>query len=200
MDRNESRSAGYRVFLTRNSEYHLSDRACVGVRDRRTGEWYATHVALGCTLVGSITFEGSGPVVQQLGEPKVGECIFFAADGKPFRSSPVLAIEAGASFVFASFTAFAICASASRIHGAIRVGKSNAARGAECVCDATQMTWSISVFGPMYPRTFRVFSAVNEPRSNVTIAIRVSPSSNTNAPSFVIGARGAELILKAASG
>jgi hypothetical protein len=36
----------HRVFVTRNSEYHLRNDECVGVRDRSTGAWLRDHVAL----------------------------------------------------------------------------------------------------------------------------------------------------------
>lgn len=36
----------HRVFYTQNTEYHLRDAECVGVRDRTTGEWLADHAAL----------------------------------------------------------------------------------------------------------------------------------------------------------
>jgi hypothetical protein len=29
----------HRIFVTRNSEYHVRRNVCVGVRDRRSGEW-----------------------------------------------------------------------------------------------------------------------------------------------------------------
>ena len=35
----------HRIFVTRNSEYHVRRNVCVGVRDRRSGEWLAGHMA-----------------------------------------------------------------------------------------------------------------------------------------------------------
>ncbi|MBL4689315.1 MAG: hypothetical protein JKY37_32280 [Nannocystaceae bacterium] len=36
----------HRMFVTRNTEYHLRSDECVGVRDRQTGEWFRDHAAL----------------------------------------------------------------------------------------------------------------------------------------------------------
>ena len=36
----------HRMFVTKNTEYHLRSDECVGVRDRKTGEWSRTHAAL----------------------------------------------------------------------------------------------------------------------------------------------------------
>lgn len=36
----------HRLYRTRNTDYFLRDRECVGVRDRATGCWLRHHVAL----------------------------------------------------------------------------------------------------------------------------------------------------------
>jgi hypothetical protein len=36
----------HRLFVTRNTEYHLRADECVGVRDRETGSWMRDHAAL----------------------------------------------------------------------------------------------------------------------------------------------------------
>ncbi|MFO0637423.1 MAG: hypothetical protein U0168_31745 [Nannocystaceae bacterium] len=36
----------HRLFVTRNTEYHLRADECVGVRDRETGQWLRDHAAL----------------------------------------------------------------------------------------------------------------------------------------------------------
>jgi hypothetical protein len=36
----------HRMFVTRNTEYHLRLDECVGVRDIETGEWFRHHAAL----------------------------------------------------------------------------------------------------------------------------------------------------------
>jgi hypothetical protein len=72
----------YQVFLTRNSEYHLQSHVCVGVRDRRTGQWFAEHPALSRPLMSAF-----------LRTPHLGESLEFDLDGEPLRTSPVLNIE-----------------------------------------------------------------------------------------------------------
>jgi hypothetical protein len=72
----------YQVFLTRNSEYHLQSHVCVGVRDRRTGQWFAEHPALSRPLLSAF-----------LRTPHLGEPLEFELEGEPLRTSPVLNIE-----------------------------------------------------------------------------------------------------------
>ncbi len=36
----------HRVFVTHNTEYHLRDDECIGVRDRQSGLWLLDHAAL----------------------------------------------------------------------------------------------------------------------------------------------------------
>ncbi|MFH1132010.1 MAG: hypothetical protein V1754_11785 [Pseudomonadota bacterium] len=47
----------HKVYLTKNTEYHCRERECVGVRDRKTGEWSRWHKALRTKLVGGINGE-----------------------------------------------------------------------------------------------------------------------------------------------
>ena len=42
------------TYVTRNTEYHFHDGICVAVRDRRTGQFLAAHVARGMRLVGGV--------------------------------------------------------------------------------------------------------------------------------------------------
>lgn len=82
-----------RVFLTRNSEYHLLGCECVGVRDRRSGQWYDTHPAEGMALAGSyLDREGQrhATALPRLGEP----LRLTASDQDPLETSAVLSIEA----------------------------------------------------------------------------------------------------------
>ena len=47
-----------RVFVTRNTEYHVFDRLCVAVKNRNTDEWYTNHEALGKEVVALTNREG----------------------------------------------------------------------------------------------------------------------------------------------
>ena len=83
-------TSAYRVFLTRNSEYHVQNHVCVGVRDRRTGQWLDTHPALRCPLRSAVAANGG---LQALFVPCVGERLEFDVDGASLRTSAVLDIE-----------------------------------------------------------------------------------------------------------
>ena len=85
------RPSAYRVFLTRRSEYHVRSHECFGVKDRRTGQWHASHWALGMRLAGAIP-DQRGKICS-LGVPVLGEALCFLVDGEPNYTSPVMAIE-----------------------------------------------------------------------------------------------------------
>jgi hypothetical protein len=80
----------YQVFLTRNSEYHVKSHVCVGVRDRRTGQWFSEHPALSRALSSVVRTADS---LAPLRTPHLGESLEFDLDGEPLRTSPVLNIE-----------------------------------------------------------------------------------------------------------
>lgn len=42
----------HRLYLTRNTEYHLRGEEVVGVRDRKSGQWLNKHKALRARLMG----------------------------------------------------------------------------------------------------------------------------------------------------
>ena len=95
----------HRVYVTRNTEYHLRDELCVGVRDRRTGEWLAGHLALRRKLHGGIRFFLNGAISPNLGAPRVGEALFFTADGRDLVTSPVQSIERPVKSIVATYPA-----------------------------------------------------------------------------------------------
>jgi len=82
----------HRVFVTRNTEYHFRDGLCVAVRDRRDGGWIADHVALHRSVSGSLKFYASGAIRPTLGQPRIGEALFFATGGRDLVTSPLLEI------------------------------------------------------------------------------------------------------------
>ncbi|HEX7479640.1 MAG TPA: hypothetical protein VF331_17680 [Polyangiales bacterium] len=85
------RASAYRVFLTRNSEYHVRGHVCIGVRDRRTGQWQAQHPALSRPLSQVVT-DSSGHL-QSICAPALGDPLEFDVPGKSLRTSPILDIE-----------------------------------------------------------------------------------------------------------
>lgn len=75
----------HRVFFTRNTEYHLRQDECVGVRDRQTGRWLGEHQAL----------RGRAFDVPPMGEEQtwVGRSLLFSTPDGGVRTSAVSCIE-----------------------------------------------------------------------------------------------------------
>ena len=83
----------HKVFVTRNTEYHVRRRTCVGVRDLRSGRWLAGHLALASDMSGGLRFNREGGISPNAGVPAVGESIFFLASGRDLVTSPVVRVE-----------------------------------------------------------------------------------------------------------
>jgi hypothetical protein len=93
----------HRVYVTRNTEYHFRDGFCVAVRDRRTGDFLESHVALRRRVHGGIRFFLNGGIQPNLGEPRPGEALYFAADGNDIVTSTVLSVERPSREVVSSY-------------------------------------------------------------------------------------------------
>jgi hypothetical protein len=83
----------HRVYVTRNTEYHFRDGFCVAVRDRRTGEFLHGHLALHRRVHGGIRFCEGGGIAANPDEPRPGESLYFASEGRDLVTSPLEAIE-----------------------------------------------------------------------------------------------------------
>lgn len=83
----------HKVFVTRNTEYHIRRDVCVAVRDRRSGEWLRGHLALRQRVHGGLKFTRAGGILPNLGSPEPGESIFFHAGGRDLVTSPVLSVD-----------------------------------------------------------------------------------------------------------
>jgi hypothetical protein len=70
-----------RIYVTRNSEYHVEDGICIGVRDRRTRAWQRRHAALSRRLAGGIQMLPNGCALPSLRPPQIGQAMCF--DGDP---------------------------------------------------------------------------------------------------------------------
>jgi hypothetical protein len=66
----------HKMYVTRNTEYHLRDDVCVGIRDLRTGRWASSSGALRARLLGSIK-DLDAMILSVDREPRVGECLLF---------------------------------------------------------------------------------------------------------------------------
>ncbi len=71
----------HRVYLTRNTEYHLRRDVCVAVRDRESGSWVGNHAAINQKVLGALAISDNGGVKVTQGLPEVGSCICFDVQG-----------------------------------------------------------------------------------------------------------------------
>lgn len=83
----------HKVFVTRNTEYHVRAQTCVAVRDRETGAWLRTHFAVDRPVIGAIRYDGSGTMRAAPGLPEVGESMYFEDLGRDLLTSSVIAVE-----------------------------------------------------------------------------------------------------------
>jgi hypothetical protein len=83
----------HRVYVTRNTEYHFRDGFCVAVRDRRSGDFLPGHLAIKRRLQGGLKFFPNGAIVPNVGEPRTGEALYFAAEGRDLVTSPLERID-----------------------------------------------------------------------------------------------------------
>jgi len=83
----------HKVFVTRNTEYHVRRDVCVAVRDRKSGSWMRGHLATGTRVSGGLKFMKNGGIRPNEGIPVLGESLFFCAAGRDLVTSPVVSIE-----------------------------------------------------------------------------------------------------------
>jgi hypothetical protein len=77
----------HRVYVTRNTEYHVRDRLCVAVRDRRTGDFMHGHLAIRRRFEGGLRFLQGGGIAPNPHEPRAGESLYFVGDGRDLVTS-----------------------------------------------------------------------------------------------------------------
>ena len=85
------RPSAYRVFVTRNSEYHVRGHVCFAVRERRSGEYQPRHWA--CGQRPATAFRDAAGKMQTYDLPAVGESLRFQIDGHAHYTSPVMSVE-----------------------------------------------------------------------------------------------------------
>jgi len=85
----------HRMFVTRNTEYHLKNETCVAVRNRSTGDWLMHARALGARLIGTISShdkKNAKPVIYLL--PEVGDnLILMSSTGLDIVTTKVRGIH-----------------------------------------------------------------------------------------------------------
>jgi hypothetical protein len=82
----------HRVYVTRNTEYHFRGATCVAVRDRKTGRFLQSHLAVQRTLSGGVKYQANGTAIPS-GAPQVGEALYFGDDGRELVTSLCSSIE-----------------------------------------------------------------------------------------------------------
>jgi hypothetical protein len=83
----------HRVYVTRNTEYHFRDGFCVAVRDRRTGHFLRSHLALRRRIQGGLRFYLNGAILPNAGDPEPGEALYFASNGRDLVTSPLESVQ-----------------------------------------------------------------------------------------------------------
>ncbi len=83
----------HRVYVTRNTEYHFRDGFCVAVRDRRTGRFLESHLALRRRIHGGLRFYLNGAILPNPGDPEPGEALYFESNGRDLVTSPLVSVE-----------------------------------------------------------------------------------------------------------
>jgi hypothetical protein len=66
----------HKVYVTKNTEYHVRRNVCVAVKDRRSGRWLDGHMALRKRLEGSLRYHAHG-FAPNVGDVAVGDAIYF---------------------------------------------------------------------------------------------------------------------------
>ena len=83
----------HRVYVTRNTEYHFRGETCVAVRDRKSGRFLQSHLAVQRTLSGGVKYQANGTAIPSCAPPRVGEALYFGADGRELVTSLCSSIE-----------------------------------------------------------------------------------------------------------
>jgi hypothetical protein len=68
----------HKVYITRNTEYHLREGVCVAVRDIHSGGFHTAHIALSLKLEGAVRIYSNGGVIPQANEPEPGDALYFS--------------------------------------------------------------------------------------------------------------------------
>ncbi len=83
----------HRMYVTRNTEYHFRGQTCVAVRDRKTGNFLHSHLAVQRTLSGGVRYQSNGCAVPSCAPPQVGEALYFGDNGRELVTSLCSCIE-----------------------------------------------------------------------------------------------------------
>ena len=93
----------HRMYVTRNTEYHFRGPTCVAVRDRKTGRFLLSHLAVRRSLSGGVKYHANGTAVPSCAPPQVGEALYFGDDGRELVTSICSSIERPARNLVAAY-------------------------------------------------------------------------------------------------
>lgn len=93
----------HKVFVTRNTEYHVRAGTCVGVRDLRDGAWHHDHPAVGRRLAGTLRYVGNGGILPVNLAPEPGDSIYFRRGERDLITSKLVSVERPSREVVAGY-------------------------------------------------------------------------------------------------
>jgi hypothetical protein len=93
----------HRVYVTRNTEYHFRGRVCVAVRDRKTGRFFGSHLAVNRELSCAVRYQTSGMMLPLPSLPEVGDALYFGAEGRELVTSLCSSIERPPKSIVATY-------------------------------------------------------------------------------------------------
>lgn len=79
----------HKIYVTRNTEYHVRGGVCVAVKPRHEQSFLSGHEALEMKLEGHVK---QGTLLPMPGPPKLGFRMYFARGEQDILTSPVVAI------------------------------------------------------------------------------------------------------------
>ena len=95
------------MYVTRNTEYHFRGQTCVAVRDRKSGRFLQSHLAVARMLSGGVRYQENGTAIPSGSPPLVGEALYFgsARDERELVTSLCSSIERPARDLVAAYPA-----------------------------------------------------------------------------------------------
>ena len=94
----------HKLYVTRNTEYHVRDGHVIAVRERGRRIWVPEHRAIGMLVIGRIRGDSMVPKHE---DPEVGDRMYLADEGgrgpHNLVTSTVLAVERPAREVVAAY-------------------------------------------------------------------------------------------------
>lgn len=79
----------HKVYITKNTEYHIRSGMVVAVRPRGSKQWLRRHKALSMKLEGHLEV---GTIIPHPGAPRPGQRLFLAVEDDDVVTSPVVAV------------------------------------------------------------------------------------------------------------